>query len=88
MFVNLSMGAIGVMRSSCNSLLSLLRELHIDKTITKRIRMKAVNISVRSSYINYKDFRRDNIWDKYFDENFFNEMSNETQFCHDKIFCI
>ena len=29
-FVNLSMGAIGVMGSSCNSLLSLLHELHFD----------------------------------------------------------
>ena len=35
MFVNLSMGAIGAMDSSCNSLLSLLHELHFDKTITK-----------------------------------------------------
>ena len=49
-FVNLSMGAIGVMGSSCNSLLSLLHELHFDKTITKRIIMKAMNISIRSSY--------------------------------------
>ena len=49
-FVNLSMGAIGVMGSSCNSLLSLLPELHFDKKITKRIIMKAMNISIRSSY--------------------------------------
>ena len=45
-FVNLSMGAIGVMGSSCNSLLSLLHELHFDKKITKRIIMKAMNISI------------------------------------------
>ena len=44
------MGAIGVMGSSCNSLSSLLHELHFDKTITKRIIVKAMNISVRSSF--------------------------------------
>ena len=45
-FVNLSMGAIGVMGSSCNSLLFLLHELHFAKTITKRIIMKTMNISI------------------------------------------
>ena len=59
-FVNLSMGAIGVMGSSCNSLLSLLHELHFDKTITKRIIMKAMNISIRSSY--YIFCRRNKPW--------------------------
>ena len=59
-FVNLSMGAIGVMGSSCNSLLSLLQELHFDKTITKRIIMKAMNISIRSSY--YIFCRRNKPW--------------------------
>ena len=53
-FVNLSMGAIGVMGSSCNSLLSLLQELHFDK------RMKAMNISIRSSY--YIFCRRNKPW--------------------------
>ena len=48
-FVNLFMGAIGVMGYSCSSLLSLLHELHFDKTITKRITMKVMNISIRSS---------------------------------------
>jgi len=59
-FVNLSMGAIGVMGSSCNSLLSLLHELHFDKKITKRIIMKAMNISIRSSY--YIFCRRNKPW--------------------------
>ena len=59
-FINLSMGAIGVMGSSCNSLLSLLHELHFDKTITKRIIMKAMNISIRSSY--YIFCRRNKPW--------------------------
>ena len=59
-FVNLSMGATGVMGSSCNSLLSLLYELHFDTTITKRIILKAMNISIRSSY--YIFCRQNNPW--------------------------
>ena len=45
-FVNLSMGAIGVMSSSCNFLPSLLDDLHFDKIIQKRIIMKAMKISI------------------------------------------
>ena len=59
-FVSLSMGAIGVMGSSCSSLLSLLHELHCDKTITKRIIMKSMYISIRSSY--YIFCRRNKPW--------------------------
>ena len=36
-FVNILMGAIGVMGSSCNFLLSLLHELYFDKKITKEL---------------------------------------------------
>ena len=49
-FVNLSMSAIGAMGSSCISLLSLLNDLRFDKTIHKRIIMKNMSISIRSSY--------------------------------------
>ena len=49
-FVNLSMGAIGTMGSSCTSFFSLLNELSFDKTIQKRVIMKAMTISIRSSY--------------------------------------
>ena len=49
-FDNFSMGAVRAMGSSCNSLLSLLKDLHFDKTIQKRIIMKAINISIRFSY--------------------------------------
>ena len=35
-FVNLSMSAVGAMSSSCNSFLSLLNDLHFDKTIPKQ----------------------------------------------------
>ena len=48
-FVNLSMSAIVAMGSSCISLLSLLNDLHFDKTIQKRISMKTMSISLRSS---------------------------------------
>ena len=50
-FFNLSKSAIGAMGSSCNSLLSLLNDLQFDKTIKKRIIMKAMSISIRSSYL-------------------------------------
>ena len=56
MFLNRSMGAIGVMGSSCD----FLQELNFDKTITKRIIMKAMNISIRSSY--YIFCRRNKPW--------------------------
>ena len=49
-FINLSMGAIGTMGSSCTSFFSLLNELSFDKTIQKRVIMKAKTISIRSSY--------------------------------------
>ena len=38
-------------------------------------------------YIKYKKFRRDKISDKCFDENFFDEISNETKAGHVQIFC-
>ena len=46
-FVNLSMSAIVAMGSSCNSLLSLLNDLHFDKTMQERIIVKAMSISIR-----------------------------------------
>ena len=54
------MSAIGAMGSSCISLLSLLNDLHFDKTIQKRIIMKAMPISSRSSY--YIFCRRNKPW--------------------------
>ena len=48
--ISIIIGAIGAMGSSCNSLLSLLNDLHFDKTIQKRIIMKTMSISLRSSY--------------------------------------
>ena len=59
-FVNLSMSAIGAMGSPCISLLSLLNDLHFDKTIQKRIIMKTMSISLRSSY--YIFCRRNKPW--------------------------
>ena len=49
-FTNLSMGAIGAMGSSCTSFFLLLNDLGFDKTIQKRIIMKTMNVSIRSSY--------------------------------------
>ena len=60
MFINLSMGAIGVMDSSCISLLSLPHELRFDITIQKKIIMKAMNISIRTSY--FISCRRNKTW--------------------------
>ena len=39
-FFNLSMSATGAMGSSCNSLLSLLNDLHFDKTVQKESSLK------------------------------------------------
>ena len=49
-FINVSMGAIGVMGSSCDSFLTLLKGLNFDKVIQRRIVMKAINITIRSTY--------------------------------------
>ena len=49
-FINLSMGALGVMGSSCDSFLSLLQDLSFDKLVQKRIIMKTISIAIRTSY--------------------------------------
>jgi len=49
-FINLSMGALGVMGSSCDSFLSFLQDLSFDKLVQKRIIMKTINIAIRTSY--------------------------------------
>ena len=49
-FINLSMGALGVMGSSCDSFLSLLQDLSFDKLVQKRTIMKTINIAIRTSY--------------------------------------
>ena len=49
-FINLPMGAIGTMDSSCTSFFSLLNELSFDKTIQKRVIKKAMTILILSSY--------------------------------------
>ena len=38
--------------------------------------------------INYKKIRQGKISDKYFDQNVFDEMSNEMKFNHDEIFLL
>ena len=44
--INVSMGALGVMGSSCDSFLSLLQDLSIDKVTQRRIIMKTINIAI------------------------------------------
>ena len=48
-FINCSMGALGVMGSSCGSILSLLQDLNFDNLVLKRIIMKTINIAIRTS---------------------------------------
>ena len=59
-FIDLSMGAIGAMDSSGISLLSLLHGLRSNDTIQKRIIIKAMNISIRTSYFIF--CRRNKTW--------------------------
>ena len=49
-FINLSMGALGVVGSSCDSFLLLLQDLSFDKLNQKRIIMKTIKIAIRISY--------------------------------------
>ena len=49
-FINVSMGALGVMGSSCDSFLSLLQDLSFDKATQRRIIMKTSNIAIRSTH--------------------------------------
>ena len=41
-FINVSMGALGVMGSSCDSFLSVLQDLSFDKVTQRRIIMKTI----------------------------------------------
>ena len=45
--INVSIGALGVMGSSCDSFLSLLQDLSFDKVTQRRIIMKTINIAIR-----------------------------------------
>ena len=47
--INLSMGALGIMNTSCDSFLSLLQDLNCEEFVQKRIAMKTINIAIRSS---------------------------------------
>ena len=53
-FINLSMGALGVMGSSCDSFLLLLQDLSFDKLLQKRIIMKTINIAISTSYFIFR----------------------------------
>ena len=49
-FINVSMGAHGVLGFSCDSFLSLLQNLSFDKVTQRRSIMKTINIAIRSTY--------------------------------------
>ena len=49
-FISVSMGALVVMGSSCDSFLSLLQNLSFDKVTQRRIIMKTINIAIKSIY--------------------------------------
>ena len=59
-FINLSMGALGVMGSSCDSFLLLLQDLSIDKLVQKRTIMRTISIAIRASYFIF--CRRNKPW--------------------------
>ena len=46
----LSLGALGVMGCSCDSLLTLLKDLNFDNVTQRRIIMTTINIAIRSTY--------------------------------------
>ena len=58
-FINLSMGALGIMGSFCDSFLSLLQDLNFEKFVPKRNAMR-VSIAIRSSY--YIFYQRNKSW--------------------------
>ena len=62
-FINVSMGALGVMGASCDSILSLLQDLSFDKVTQRRIIMKTINIAIRSTY--YIFCQRNKPWNNY-----------------------
>ena len=49
-FINVSMGALGVIGSSCDSFLSLLYDLTFYKVTQQRVIMKTINIAIRPTY--------------------------------------
>ena len=59
-FINVSMGALGVMGASCDSFLSLLQDLSFEKVTQRRIIMKTINIAIRSTY--YIFCKRNKSW--------------------------
>ena len=59
-FVNIYMGALGMLESSSDSLLHMMKELGIDNSTQKVIIKKIMNIAVRCTY--YVFCRRNKAW--------------------------
>ena len=62
-FINVFMGALGVMGSSSDSFLSLLQDLSFDKVTQQRIILKPITIAIRSTY--YIFCQRNNQWNNH-----------------------
>ena len=59
-FINMSMSALGVLESSCDSLFKLLKSLDLPEMHQKRLVSKTIAIAIRSTY--YIFCRRNKDW--------------------------
>ena len=59
-FINISMGALGVMGSSYDFFLTLLQDLNFEKAAQRRIIIKTINIAIRSTYCIF--CQRNELW--------------------------
>ena len=49
-FINLSIGALGVFDKESATFLKMLEDMHLDKTHTKYVIRRIINIAIRSTY--------------------------------------
>ena len=59
-FINMSMSALGVLESSCDSLFNLLKSLDLPEIHQKRLVSKVMAIAIRSTYYIFR--RRNKDW--------------------------
>ena len=62
-FINLSISALGVFDKESASFLKMLEDMHVDKTFTKYLTKRIINIGIRSTYYIFC-CRTKNIWTK------------------------
>ena len=61
-FVNLSMGALGILRTSSLNFHTMLEETGMDKAVQRNLTMKLINIAIRCSYYIFITCRRNKEW--------------------------